>query len=287
MSDNREERNAVFGTPAGQQFANMQRSMKEEFDVEIPYETVPLPSQGLVYPEGSPVHRAISVDIKPMSAKEEDILTSRALIKKGTAITHLIRSCLIDKRILVEDLLSGDRNTLMVAIRITGYGPEYKVEITCPACEAKFEHEFDLSKLPLKKLNVDPNAGGCSQVKDNLFRFALPIARKEVHFKFLTGRDEEEISLMEDRKKKANIQVDNLITNRLKYAIQSLGGETDRNKISRFVDNMPARDSLALRKHIEAQEPGIEMKSKVICQMCNEEREVGVELTSFFFWPSQ
>ena len=82
-----------------------------------------------------PWHACETVDIKAMTAREEDILTSRAFIKKGTVITELIRSCLVDKRIDPNSLLSGDRNALMVAIRVTGYGVEYSTEVTCPVCD--------------------------------------------------------------------------------------------------------------------------------------------------------
>jgi len=108
--------------------------MLDDFGIEIPAETVPLPSQGLAYPEGHPFHRQSTVDITAMTAREEDILTSQALIKKGTVITELIRSCLVNKAVRPDFLLSGDRNAIMVAIRITGYGREYEATINCESC---------------------------------------------------------------------------------------------------------------------------------------------------------
>jgi hypothetical protein len=113
------DRSALFGgaVPAGIQTKDV---MRDDFGFEVPIESVPLPSNGVVYPADSPLHDRETVDIRSMTAREEDILTSRALIKKGTVITELIRSCLTDKRIQVQDMLAGDRNAIMVALRITG-----------------------------------------------------------------------------------------------------------------------------------------------------------------------
>ena len=118
--------------------------MKDDFGFEIPVETVPLPSGGKCYDADHPLHGKDTVDIRAMTAREEDILTSKALIKKGTVISHLIKSCLIDKRVNPETLLAGDRNALMVALRVTGYGTEYKVEVDCPACGERSKHNFNL-----------------------------------------------------------------------------------------------------------------------------------------------
>lgn len=290
MNEERENKNTVFGGSGPsqqQQHAALQRSVKEDFGYEIPEVAVPLPSSGLVYPTTSPLHGATTVDIKAMGAREEDILTSRSLIKKGTVISALVRSCLLDKRINVDDMLSGDRSAIMVSIRITGYGHEYEVELTCGNCEHKHKHTFDLSRLPINRLNIDSENGGCMQATagQNLFNFKLPISKLNIQFKFLTGREEQEMISIHEQRKKSNILVDNLISTRLKFSIVSVEGDTDRNKISRFVDNMPAGDSKALRKHIEKHEPGIEMKDRVNCPSCDYESEVAVPLTaSFFGW---
>ena len=106
--------------------------MKDSFGYEVPVESVPLPSLGKVYPDGNPLSGQETVEIRAMTAREEDILTSRALIKKGTVITHLIKSCLTNKAIDVKNMISGDRNALMISLRITGYGQEYGVEVDCP-----------------------------------------------------------------------------------------------------------------------------------------------------------
>jgi len=273
------DRSALFGgtVPAGIQTRDV---MRDDFGFEVPLESVPLPSNGVVYPADSALHMRETVEIRSMTAREEDILTSRALIKKGTVITELIKSCLIDKKIYVPDMLAGDRNAIMVALRITGYGAEYAVEADCPKCNVRSKQEFNLGDMPIKRLQIEPVTKG-----QNVFEFKLPTTKKTVHFKFLTGRDEEEISTIQERAKKQGAQADNIVTNRLQFAIVSIDGKTDRAAINGFIRNMPARDSMGLRKFIDANEPGIEMKGNFDCPSCSDINEVRVPLGASFFWP--
>ena len=273
------DRSALFGgaVPAGIQTKDV---MRDDFGFEIPIESVPLPSNGVVYPPESPLHNRETVDIRAMTAREEDILTSKALIKKGTVITELIKSCLVDRRIQVLDMLSGDRNAVMISLRVTGYGADYNVEIDCPKCNSRTKHEFDLGNLPIRRLDIEPVAPG-----QNVFEFKLPVTKKTVNFKFLTGRDEEEINTIQERTKKQGAMADNLVTTRLQYSIVSIDGKTDRSAINGFIRNMPARDSMSLRKFIDAHEPGIDMKGEFDCSSCNETSEVRIPLGASFFWP--
>ena len=253
---------------------------KDDFGLEIPVESVPLPSRGLIYPVDSPLHGQETLDIRPMTAREEDILTSRAYIKNGTVISKLIDSCLVDKRINSDDLISGDRTALMVALRITGYGADYSTDVTCPACGTTGSYEFDLSQLPIKRLEVEPVESG-----ENLFEVVLPVTKKSVRVKFLTGHDESEMLLINERKKKKGMNTDSGVTDRLTRVIQSVDGITDKNKIAFFVRNLPVRDSLALRRFLDTQEPSVEMKGHMRCNSCFEESEVDLPIGASFFWP--
>ena len=146
MSTDSRENNEVFTAGQAQRAGFATRNvMKDDFGFDIPTEVIPLPSNGVIYPQESPLHMKDSVEIRAMTARDEDILTSRALIKKGTVITELIKSCLIDKTIDVDEMVSGDRNAIMTALRITGYGSEYKVEVDCPACGERSKQDFNLS----------------------------------------------------------------------------------------------------------------------------------------------
>ena len=287
-TEEREQRNAVFtGGPQLPQGVDPRtptqtatEKVRAEFGIDIPVETVPLPSSGKVYSQESTLFGSETVDIRAMTAREEDILTSRALLKKGTVITELIRSCLVDRTISPNDLLGGDRNALMVAIRITGYGPEYKTEIECNECGTKSPHEFNLGELPVRRLNIDPITPGT-----NLFEFVLPYSRKKVKFRFLTGRDEEEIMATSERQKKLGLSTESNVTTNLMHAIVSIDGVEDRSKISSFIKHMPARDSLALRNYIKENEPGVLMRQETSCPSCGHAEEVSMPLGVNFLWP--
>jgi hypothetical protein len=169
----------------------------------------------------------------------------------------------------------------MVAIRATGYGAEYDAEIECDECGAKTQRQFNLGALPIKRLEISPVSPG-----QNVFEFLLPVTKKTVKFRFLTGRDEEEIMATNEKQKKAGLSSDSSVTTNLLYSIVSIDGIADRGKISQFVKMMPARDSLALRNYIRDNEPGIEMKQDSVCDACGHEEEVNMPLGVNFLWPS-
>ena len=253
--------------------------MLDDFGIDIAAEAVPLPSRGVIYSNES-LQNTETLEIKPMTAKEEDILTSRAYIKNGTVISKLIKSCLVDKSIDPDDLISGDRNALLIALRITGYGADYTLDINCPACGKTNTSTFDLSTLPLKRLQMDP-----VEIGENLFEVQLPVTKKSVQVKFLSGHDEKEMMIINERKKKNGFNVESAVTDRLARSIISVAGITDKNKINLFVQHMPARDSLALRRFLDDYEPGVDMKSHMTCTHCHEESEVDLPIGPTFFWP--
>jgi hypothetical protein len=278
----RGKKNEVFSDGDAQSNTMMpsRNVLKDDFGLDIPVQAVPLPSRGVIYPVDSTMHGKDEVSIKAMTAREEDILTSRALIKKGTVITELLKSAIVDEGFDPDALLSGDRNALMTALRVTGYGSSYTVEVDCPACSSRTKQSFNLAELPIQRLDIDPVAPGA-----NLFEVELPMTKKNVRFKFLTGADERDISVMNDRKKKQGVTVDNLVTTRLTYSIVSVQGISDKSKIGFFIRGMPAGDSLFLRKYIDKNEPGIEMKAWMDCSACFESSEVRLPMGAAFFWP--
>jgi hypothetical protein len=256
--------------------------LQDDFGWTIPVENVPLPSLGKIYPVNSTLHGRETVQIKAMTAQEEDILLSRALLKDGTVLTHLINSCLIDKSINARDLVAGDRNALLVSVRITGYGSEYKAEVACPSCSTRQNATFDLADLEIKRLQAEPVTPG-----SNNFEFMLPVTKKRVVFKLLTGRDEEEITAIQERRRRAmpDIVVENVVTSRLENSIISIDGITDRNKLNSFIRSMPAYDSRSLRAYMNDIEPGIDMNGRLSCVKCGVESPVPLPLGASFFWP--
>ena len=255
---------------------------QDYFGWTVPVEQIPLPTAGILYPKENPLHNKESLQIKAMTAQEEDIIMSRALLKEGTIITHLIKSCLIDKSVDPNDLLLGDRNSLLVAIRITGYGSKYIVDVTCPECSSMNEQAFDLSDLEIQRLKIAPISHG-----KNEFEFKLPVTKKNVTFKFSTVGSEHENATTIERKRKLmpDMKVEGLITSLLENQIISIDGLRDRNKISGFIRSMPAGDSRALRLYINKNEPGIDMNVNMTCQSCSAQSKIGLPLGAAFFWP--
>ena len=256
--------------------------MKDTFDWEVPIETVPLPSQGLVYDPDSRLYKVKSLDIKAMTAHEEDILTSPALMKKGETIRTLIKSCLIDKSVDTNKMLLGDRNALMISIRVTGYGPDYKAIFDCPKCNHTSSDTVDLSELSINFLELEPTEKGL-----NSFEFTLPVTKKKITFKFMTVGEEKELTqAREAMNKHFDSPIETNVTSNLEKAIVAIDGIRDGNKIRHFVQNMPAYDSRVLRKFIKENEPGIKMEHDLVCANCSSASSVLVQMSREFFWPS-
>ena len=230
----------------------------------LPTETVELPSKGLLYPEESPLSSG-NIEISYMSAKEEDILTNQSYIKEGTAIDKLLRS-VIKTPINYNELLVGDKNAIMIATRILGYGKDYSFKY------GGEEHTVDLSTLEDKELHEDIKKGG------NHFEFTLPKTGINITFKLLTHGDERKIEKELKGLKKIHKNENPELTTRLKYIITSINGDTETRTIRNFVDNgLLALDSRALRNHYTKITPDINMTFYV------EEEEASIPLGVSFF----
>tara|TARA_R110002096_G_C14508117_1_gene715923 strand:+ start:101 stop:898 length:798 start_codon:yes stop_codon:yes gene_type:complete len=254
---------------------------KDDFGWEIPVEVVPLPSNGTIYSPDTTLYNKETLQIKAMTAKEEDILSSQAYIKEGVVIKKLIESCITDKSFDVDDLITGDRNALMVSIRITGYGSDYNITHTCKKCSHNQPVTVNLTELPIKRLQHEPVVAG-----RNIFSFELPVTKKIVHFKYLSGHDDKEEEVKQKRLTKLNMNSENSITNFLERIIVSIDGIEDKNKISHFVKNMPALDSRKLRLFISESEPGIDMSWQYECKKCMHQNGFSIPITTEFFWPN-
>ena len=284
LEESKEEKQVL--TP--EEMAGIERAQKmgaeanEASAFKVPTEFVPLPSFGLVYSPNSPLHNLKEIEVRYMTAADEDILTSRSLLRSGKAIDAVLKNCILDARINPEELLSGDKNALITFLRVSGYGPEYKVEIDCPSCEETSKYEFDLSQLEMKTLDVEPIEQG-----ENRFHIQLPTGT-HIEFKFLNSAEEKEISDAQDRiKRSTNSPVDRNVTTRLKNTIISIDGNTDSSLINQYVDTLNVRESRALRKYMEDNTPDIDMKQEFNCPHCGHRGEVDVPISVGFFWPDE
>jgi hypothetical protein len=252
----------------------------------VPKDYVKLPSKGLIYPKTSSLYGAEDVEVRQMTASEEDILTSRSLVRNNKAIDLVIGNCITDKSIRVSDLLLGDKNAIMVALRIGGYGADYVVSVTCPSCgDETPNHNFSLTNLQVNFLDIEP-----LNVGENLFEFKTP-GGNDIVFKFLNSGESKEISEGQTNIKRiSGSQVDTNVTSRFKAQIVSVNGNGSdtsegRKYVREYVERMPVGDSRALRKYIDESEPDILMEQTFECPACGTRNEVDVPITVEFFWP--
>jgi len=242
---------------------------------KFPTEVIDLPSQGKVYSKDSPLTDG-KVELKYMTTREEDILMSENLIKKGVVIDKLLDSLIVSEGVKADDLILGDKNAVLVAARILAYGPEYTVEVTNPSdLNQTEEHSFDLSQCPFRELPDDVD------YSNNSFEFTTPIGKNKLKFKLLTGADEKLIEKELEQSKKFGYNTE--ISTRLRYTIAEIDGDNKPETITSFSQNMLARDSVSLRNYIQEISPDIDLTSEI--EMGGNTVSVSIPLTVEFFWP--
>lgn len=265
------------------EIAVQQYKTAEVKQYNFPTEIIDLPSQGKVYPEGNPLASG-KLEMKYMTAKEEDILTSANLIKQGVVLDKLFQSLIVSP-IKYNDLITGDKNAIMIAARILGYGKDYEVEVTCPKCSEKSKVNIDLSYIKDKKISED-----LEMISPNNFKFTLPVSKREVTFKLLTHGDERKIEYaLEAFKKKSNKDsVNPELSTRLKHLITSIDGNAEKAAIDHFVDNeLFAQDSKVLRAYVKEVAPDVDLTFDFSCNHCDHTQEgMSIPIDVNFFWPN-
>jgi DNA-directed RNA polymerase subunit RPC12/RpoP len=250
----------------------------------VPTEFVDLPSRGKYYPQGHPLHQKDSVEIKFLTAKEEDILSSATLIKRGIVFDRLLQSIMVDN-INPDDLLIGDKNALLVAARITGYGTEYDTEVRCPSCSSKGRFVFDLSETSAtmrsdQELSAFPSV---EETANGTFNISLPRVNATVEVKPMNGHDEKRLSYVFNAKSKNNF-AESVVTDTLKAYIVSVNGDTSHATINEFVDALPASESRRIRILYKNIMPKVSIESHYSCAKCGHEQELEVPINTDFFW---
>lgn len=256
------------------------RDVLPKSESTFPTEVINLPSKGWFYPENTPLGTG-QLELKVMTAKEEDILTSRNLIQKGIALDKLLESLVVERAINSVDMFNCDRNAAFIAIRRMAYGDEYKATMTCPRCNAENIVIVDLGKMDNKPFPFENYPKG-----KNEFQFTLPMSKRVVTFKLLTKKDEDLIDADLKALSKINPDLSSEITTRLKHIIIALDGGQDKSAIRKFVDEMRAGESLSLRNYIRTMTPDIDMGFDFSCKSCGVERKEDMPLGVSFFWPN-
>ena len=253
-----------------------------ETNYEFPTEVIGLPSEGLVYPEGHPLRKG-TIEIKYMTAKEEDILASQNLIKKGIVLDKLFESVVVEKGVNINDIFIGDKNAILLATRVLGYGADYEVEITDPFTLEKQKVTIDLSKIETK--DIDKSLLN----SENRYSFKLPKSGKELVFKLLTHGDEQEISKEVQALEKINKNVASAfdVTTRFRYMILSVDGNEDRGFINKWIQNgFLSLDTQAFRKHVKEITPDMDLKFNFTSDLTGETEALDIPFGISFFYPS-
>jgi len=246
-------------------------------ELKIPTETVTLPSKGLLYPETSPLAKG-EIEMKYMTAKEEDILTNSNYLKNGTIIDKLLQALIVTP-IDYNELLIGDKNAVLIAARVLGYGKDYSFKYTNPNGQ-EAETTVDLSKLEDKVVDESLFKRG-----SNEFQFTLPHSGNLITFKLLTHGDEQKIESEIKGLKKINPNTTTDITTRLKHMITSVEGKRDQKDIREFVDTyLLAKDAKALRDQYNKVSPDINMVFKPEDENYTGEG-INIPISLNFFWP--
>ncbi len=271
------------------ELAKQQYEQKQVSDYKFPTEIIELPSNGLVYPKDNPLSSG-KIELKYMTAKEEDILTTQSYIKDGSVLDRLFQSLIVSNGdglpIKYVDLVVGDKNAIMVASRILGYGKEYNVEVTDPFGGEKQKETIDLTQFENKEYD------GSNQIElhKNEFEFELPQSKRLITFQLLTESKERkvkhELEAVKKQSKKMGDVTSKELTTRLKNMVVSVDGDSDKNVINRFVDNeLFAIDSKALRSYIKEIGPDIDLTWEFISDETGERKEMSMPMGTNFFWP--
>ena len=241
--------------------------MDEKF--KLPTETIELPSKGLLYPEDSELAKG-TIEIKYMTAKEEDILTNQSYIRNGTVLDKLLKSVIVSK-INYDDLLIGDKNAIMVAARVLGYGSDYT-----------FEYNGEPQTVDLSLIENKPLKEELFKNKVNEFTFTLPKSKNTITFRLLTHKDEQDINRELEGLKKINKDSSPELSTRLKYMITSVEEMRDKKDIREFVDTaLLAQDSRSLREYVREIQPDVDLT--FFPDGTND--RINIPIGVSFFWP--
>ncbi len=248
---------------------------KEKYPTEI----IPLATKGWFYPEGHPLSSG-DIELKQVTAREEDILANQDLIRKGIVLDKLMESVIVNKSIKIDEILIPDKNAIFISIRRLAYGDEYVVEITCPGCGRKNKTKINLSELKYREFDFDNYPKG-----QNNFSYTLP-SGIQITYKLLNQVDEKNIDAELAQLKKISKEASAELTTRMKYILTSIDGNNDRVSIRKFVEEkLTAKDSLALRRHIKENNPDVDMTFDFKCNECEAERRLDMPIGASFLWP--
>ena len=247
---------------------------------DFPTEVISLPSEGKCYPEGNPLASG-QLEIKYMTAKEEEILSSQNLIRKGVVLDKLFESIIVDKNINIDDILIGDKNAIMLATRILGYGPNYTIQVEDENGNTEDFNvnlaEVQTKEIDLSKLNTE-----------NKYTFTTK-SGTILEYRLLTHGDEKKIDADVKALERLNKGgASSELTTRYRYMITSVDGKTDTQSITSFINNrFLTIDTRAFREEVKKIQPDVNMEYEYENPSTGEKEVRPIPMGVGFFWPSE
>lgn len=267
--------------PAGPSVVTAVPQVQKIGESKFPTEVINLPSKGWFYPPESPLASG-TLELKMMTAKEEDILTSKNLFQKNLVLDKLLESVVIDKSIKLDEMLVCDRNAAFFAIRRLAYGDQYDAKLSCGRCGKENDISIDLGKMDNRPFEFEKYPKG-----ENSFTFVLPISKVTLTYKLLTKKDENAIEQEIQGLAKVSKDISKEMTTRLFHLITSVDGSPEKARIRKFVnEEFLSKDSLAFRKEVRGQLPDIDTTFDFSCNHCGLERKEETPMGVSFFWPN-
>jgi len=249
-------------------------------------DVVDLPSAGLLYPPGHPLEGKASIELKHMTAKEEDILTNTAFIRNGSAIDRVLNSLIIDENISLDSLIVGDKNALLLAARISAYGSQYGAKVTCPVCQSHQTFDFDLDEIGSGGPDEFVMALENAEITSNkTVLITTPKTDLTFELRPMIGADEKALAEKTKRLKKLRVNESVGLIDNFSMITISINGETNPHQIREVYEQLPAFDFRHLRRAYQAAMPDIELLAPLSCNECGAEEVIGVPLNANFFWP--
>lgn len=224
----------------------------EEYRIDptIAYDVVELPSRGIYYP-----NKKKSVKVAYLTASDENILAAPNLIQTNQIVSELLKRKILDRDINVDDIVEEDKQAILIFLRNTAFGSEYKVNLTDPKTNEEFEAVVDLSSLNYKDFDLILDQNG-------EYPYHMSKSKINITFNFLTQKQENDVN--EIQKSWNGVGVAPVITKRLEFMIKSVEGNRDQMNIRNFIENLPIKDSQDFRKYINDKKPGVDLTQKVI-----------------------
>ena len=251
------------------------------FTFVTPSEFVELPSAGKFYAEDHPLHGSKVIEIKHMTAKEEDILTSEALLKSGLALNRLLQSVIVDKNIDPDSLLIGDKNAVLIAVRQTGFGDIYTTSVACPACGVQNEKDFSLEDKEVTSSDVPE---GVTILENGNFIVHDEKYDVNIEVRLLTGRDETKITKTIENKRKFKKET-GTVTTMLQNIVVAVNDMRQAAVIEQVTNAMPVDLSRKIRTIYDSVMPNVGIYADFECDSCNHAARLEVPISLNFFWP--